>query len=141
MKILIEKQKEYREKSRYKIKRVRKNRDVHFNISQMFKTDPNYKYFIKMRKSKRKSSRNRKGEFSCIFCKEISGFRLSSSLHRHYIEQHYDKCPKHWEKQYYECEECDQTFKRQEHYDSHCMSYSHLHKVGQLQNKTITIDD
>lgn len=121
---LQKKQKEYTIKSKPKAKKNKKK----FNIPFAIKMDPNYQYYIRMLESKKQ--RDAFGKLHCAFCEPRKEFNLDSGLHRHYIEQHYDKCPQNWLKQYFECETCDRSFKRAEHYKQHCNSVEHQNKVN-----------
>ena len=123
---LKEKQKDYLGRTKKK-QTNQKTKNFGYNFPSHIRLDPNFLHFLKMKQSKSRSNRNKDGLLCCIFCSKDDEpyFKTASSLHRHYLEQHYDKCPSHWMKQYYECEKCDRTFKRKEHYEQHCLSDSH----------------
>ncbi len=123
---LLQKQQQYEKRQKVRPKKIKIN-SASYNFPIYVRNDPNFQNFLKMRDSKRNTKRNQSGQLTCIFCTE-SFFRIPSSLHRHYVEQHYENCPDHWIKQYYECNECDLVFKRKEHYNTHCLSLKHIER-------------
>lgn len=125
--LLIEKQRQYERRNENKPPRQANKR--RYNIPRKIREDPNFQNYTKILESKKDRNRNRFGQLICVFCK-TSQFRASSALHRHYSEQHYDKCPAHWTKTYYECRACDQVFKRNEHYRTHCFSRRHAENTN-----------
>ena len=131
-----------------KFQKVKYDRKKPFQINNKYKNDPNFDNWMKMLNSERECGRDSEGFLHCVFCEKnpssndynntnaaskkndadaiTSVFRQKFALRRHYIEQHYEKCPAHWYKPYYECLPCDATFKRSEHFRSHIRSFKHL---------------